>query len=258
MCSARKPVDDLTARARIRDSAIVYFGRHGFQSATVRAIAADAGVSPALVIHHFGSKDGLRQACDDYASDCIDDLTQHAATHLEAGDLMDLMSRTPQLSPLVPYMIQTITEGGEFATRLWNLLVQDTETYLRAAVDAGKVRPTDDERARAEVLSTFKLGMYLLGRYLVPPPAGGQPGDIDILAISKKFTVPTLELFTHGMFTTSDYLDAFTAYQHSAAVDVDSAAGPPGPPGPPGRSTTTRDRLGGAVPDPVEDLRRRA
>ena len=217
MCSARKPVDDLTARARIRDSAIVYFGRHGFQSATVRAIAADAGVSPALVIHHFGSKDGLREACDSYTGDCIDDLTQHASTHLEAGDLMELLARTPQLSPLVPYLIQTVTEGGAFANRMWNLLVQDTETYLRAAVDAGKVRPTADERARAEVLSTFKMGMYLLSRYLVPPPAGGEPGDIDIAAISQKFTVPALELFTHGMFTTSDYLDAFVEHQRISA-----------------------------------------
>ena len=30
----------------------------------IRAIAADAGVSPGLVVHHFGSKDGLREACD--------------------------------------------------------------------------------------------------------------------------------------------------------------------------------------------------
>ena len=76
-------MDDLTARARIRDSAIVYFGRHGFQSATVRAIAADAGVSPALVIHHFGSKDGLREACDAVRHRPIDELTEHASTHLQ-------------------------------------------------------------------------------------------------------------------------------------------------------------------------------
>ena len=62
MRSARVGQDDLTARARIRDSAIVYIGRHGWRAATLRAIATDAGVSPALVIHHFGSKDGLREA----------------------------------------------------------------------------------------------------------------------------------------------------------------------------------------------------
>jgi len=213
MRSVRSARDDLTARARIRDSAVVYFGRHGFQSATVRAIATDAGVSPALVIHHFGSKDGLRAECDDYLTSAIDDLAQHAASHLEAVDLLELMSRTPQLNPLVPYMIQTITEGGDFAAKLWDRLVQDAENYLRAAVSAGKVRPTADERARAEVLSTLKLGTYLLSRYILPAPGNGQSGDLDIPAISARFTVPTLELLTHGLFTTSEYLDLFLAHQ---------------------------------------------
>lgn len=237
MRSAGVAKDDLTARARIRDSAIVYFGRHGFQSATVRAIAADAGVSPALVIHHFGSKDGLRAACDDHLTFSIDDLADHAASHLEAVDLLDLMSRTPQLTPLVPYMIQTITEGGDFAVKLWDRLVQDTETYLRAAVSAGKVRPTDDERVRAEVLSTFKLGMYLLSRYILPTPSSGEPGDIDIAALSARFTVPTLELFTRGMFTTSEYLDLFTTQQHAASTAADPSPGAVGPPGRPAPGT---------------------
>jgi len=219
MRSAKQPMEDLTARARIRDSAIVYFGRHGFQSATVRAIAADAGVSPALVIHHFGSKEALREACDGYVTDCIDELASHASTHLEPRDLLDLMSRTPQLTPLVPYMIQAMTEGGEFAARLWERLVRDTEAYLRAAGAAGVVRPTADERSRAEMLTTFKMGMYLLARYMVPPRVDGDPSQIDIRAIAEKFTVPSLELFTYGMFTTSDYLDAFVQYQRQRSDD---------------------------------------
>src|SRR3712207_8086528 len=48
--------DDLTGRARIRDAAIRRFAVDGFGT-SVRAIAADAGVSPGLVIHHFGSKE---------------------------------------------------------------------------------------------------------------------------------------------------------------------------------------------------------
>ena len=59
--------DDLTTSARIRDAAIAQFGAHGFNTG-VRAIATAAGVSPGLVIHHFGSKDGLRKACDEYES----------------------------------------------------------------------------------------------------------------------------------------------------------------------------------------------
>lgn len=58
--------DDRTARARIRDEALRLFGNHGPDAVTLRDIAAAAGVSPALVVRHYGSKDGLREAVDDH------------------------------------------------------------------------------------------------------------------------------------------------------------------------------------------------
>src|SRR5690606_4589585 len=58
--------DDLTTRARIRDAALDLFPEQGFNRSTVRVIAEKAGVSPGLVLHHFGSKEGLREACDRY------------------------------------------------------------------------------------------------------------------------------------------------------------------------------------------------
>ncbi len=61
MRSATRNSEDLTTRAKIRDAAIVRFGKFGFGRTTIRAIAEAARVSPALVIHHFGSKDGLRE-----------------------------------------------------------------------------------------------------------------------------------------------------------------------------------------------------
>lgn len=42
------------------------FAERGFDSVTVRDIAGEAGVSVGLINHHFESKDGLRQAVDDY------------------------------------------------------------------------------------------------------------------------------------------------------------------------------------------------
>src|SRR5690625_6728632 len=56
-----RSADDLHARARIRNAAVTRFGADGF-GAGLRAIAADAGVSPALIVHHFGSKSALRKA----------------------------------------------------------------------------------------------------------------------------------------------------------------------------------------------------
>lgn len=58
---------DLTARARIRNAALVQFAERGVAGASMRTIADAAGVSVGLVQHHFGTKDKLQQECDAYA-----------------------------------------------------------------------------------------------------------------------------------------------------------------------------------------------
>ena len=61
MCSAGAAGSggDRTAKARIRDAAIECYAFHG-DDCTARMVAEKAGVSPGLVIHHFGSMEGLR------------------------------------------------------------------------------------------------------------------------------------------------------------------------------------------------------
>jgi TetR/AcrR family transcriptional regulator, regulator of cefoperazone and chloramphenicol sensitivity len=56
---------DLTAKARIRDRALELFARQGVAATSLRAVAKEAGVSPGLIVHHFGSKEGLCRAVDE-------------------------------------------------------------------------------------------------------------------------------------------------------------------------------------------------
>jgi AcrR family transcriptional regulator len=46
-------------RAEILDAARALFAERGFAGTSIRGIAADAGVDPALVHHYFGTKDDL-------------------------------------------------------------------------------------------------------------------------------------------------------------------------------------------------------
>jgi AcrR family transcriptional regulator len=54
------------SRAAILSAARRHFGEVGYERATIRRIAAGARVDPALVLHYFGSKDGLFSAAMDF------------------------------------------------------------------------------------------------------------------------------------------------------------------------------------------------
>jgi len=51
-----------TTRGQILAAARRRFAVDGFDRTSIRAVAAEAGVDPALVLHYFGSKDGLFSA----------------------------------------------------------------------------------------------------------------------------------------------------------------------------------------------------
>jgi AcrR family transcriptional regulator len=46
-------------RGAILDAATALFARDGYTATTLRAVAREAAVDPALIVHHFGSKDAL-------------------------------------------------------------------------------------------------------------------------------------------------------------------------------------------------------
>ena len=56
--TGRRP-GSTTSRGAILDAARRWFARAGYDGASIRAIATDAGVDPSVVLHFFGSKDGL-------------------------------------------------------------------------------------------------------------------------------------------------------------------------------------------------------
>src|SRR5690625_752779 len=56
---------------RILHAALDLFGQQGVSATSLKAIAASAGVSQALIIHHYGSKDSLRTACDVHVAELL-------------------------------------------------------------------------------------------------------------------------------------------------------------------------------------------
>lgn len=66
--TGRRPGDPDT-RGRILEAARARFAAAGYRGATIRAIAADAGVDPALVHHYFGTKRELFTTVLDFPVD---------------------------------------------------------------------------------------------------------------------------------------------------------------------------------------------
>lgn len=58
------PAEDLTAKARIRNAALELYAEAGEDGTSMRAVAAAAGVTVGLIVHHFQTKDGLREAIE--------------------------------------------------------------------------------------------------------------------------------------------------------------------------------------------------
>src|SRR5208283_1411943 len=91
--SMRSPTvqdSDLSARTKIREAALSLFGTEGF-AVSVRAIADAAGCSPGLVIHHFGNKDGLREAVDQAVMDTLLQRFEDIPLELPADELSQTM-----------------------------------------------------------------------------------------------------------------------------------------------------------------------
>src|SRR5690348_11059831 len=105
--------EDLTARARIRDAALGHFAEHGFDRATIRDIARTAGVSPGLVRHHFGSKDGLRQACDAYTLQVLQGYIDQNMTEEALGNPEAFSKSWAPLHPFRRYISRTMIDGSE-------------------------------------------------------------------------------------------------------------------------------------------------
>ena len=198
---------DLTAAARIRDAAIEQFGEHGF-GVGLRTIAEAAGVSAALVIHHFGSKEGLRKACDDFIAEEIRTAKSEAMRSTQPSTWLAALAEVESYAPMMAYLVRTMQSGGDLAKMLWRKMIQDAEEYLDEGVRAGTLKPSRDPKARAKYLAITGGGGFLL--YL---QTHQKPTDLRAVLrdYSNEMLLPSLEIYTEGLMADRTIYDAFLA-----------------------------------------------
>jgi AcrR family transcriptional regulator len=151
-----RPADDLTARARIRDAAMKLFTERGIEGASIRDIAAEAGVSSGLVRHHFGSKQALREACDRYAKERMLQIGEELVFQGGAAQT-SVAAMHPITLPLQTYLVRSMMDGSETATALFLEMVDAGEEFTETLPTA-----PSDRRAYAAVLAAMKMGVFVL------------------------------------------------------------------------------------------------
>ena len=151
----------MTARARIRDVALQMLAERGTEGTSLRKVAEQAGVSTGLVQHHFGSRAGLLQACDEYAIGTLLDRAERAADGV--ADQPDLIRYVTTADPLaLRYLCRALVERSPAASRLFNQGAELTERML--SENWPDRFPPDSDRVRnaAAVMSAMHLGTLAL------------------------------------------------------------------------------------------------
>ena len=190
--------EDLTTKARIRDAALARFPRHGFGATTIRAVAADAGVSPALVVHHFGSKDGLREACDRHV---VATFRETKLAALEDDNMFNpgfAAEAYTMAQPLLRYFGWALARGHPAANDLFDEMLRESTEISRIAIARGMILDSPDLETRTAVQMAMQLGMTVMHSHL------DRNLGMDTLSAEgiAALTPTLLEIFS-GLFTPS-------------------------------------------------------
>jgi AcrR family transcriptional regulator len=207
LLTMRSASDDRTTRALIRDQALRLFADLGPDRVSLRRIAGEIGVSHGLVVHHFGSKEGLRAVVDAYVVDLFDDLLAElaGAPGERAGDpfapqaseslVTALLERLPQDSPVPGYLKRLFLDGSEPGRALFQRLFVLTRGALEVMVQNGYADRGEDPDVRAAFLLVNDLAMLLL-RDQVRAATGIDPLSADG---ARRWGREGMEIYSHGL-----------------------------------------------------------
>ncbi|MDR1213526.1 MAG: TetR family transcriptional regulator [Propionibacteriaceae bacterium] len=216
---------DLTGRARIREAAVALFAAEGF-GVTVRRIAQAAGVSPSLVIHHFGSKAALKEECDRQVGRImleVKTITVAQPPEQAQANLLDQLAQADAYGYLLSYVLRSVGAGGAVAAQFVDLMTEVAVELLQRGVAAGAMRRPRDLEAMARYLTYSGIGALVVWHALPHPEA--EPGSpAAIAAVLADLTLPTLELCTDGLFTDSAALDAYLASRTAPETEPERTA----------------------------------
>jgi AcrR family transcriptional regulator len=167
MVNPRATDDDLTAKARIRNTALDMFSRYGEDAVSLRAIAAEAGVTLGLVQHHFKTRAGLRDAVDqvvvDYFSSTLAGVpTEGSASEVVAARDEAVRQMLRDHPTVVNYVRRAILDPSQERLHLLDVLVDLTRREVLALRKTGRASTRRRESTQIVAVLVRQMGELLL------------------------------------------------------------------------------------------------
>jgi len=146
-------------RAAILDAARQRFAAGGYERATVRAIAHDAGIDPSMVMRYYGSKDGLFAAVIDVELDFPDlhEIDPGTLGTVLVGHFLELWERDTVLRTLLRVGVTNAAGADRLHEVFRDQLVPAARAFVPDAAAAER---------RAALVASQVLGMALV-RYVL-------------------------------------------------------------------------------------------
>lgn len=178
-----RPPGTPQTRNAIREAARIRFGRHGYRAVTLREIAHDAGVDPALIHYYFGSKRELLAEVLALRANPATLLRERLALPLEQFPravltaLLDIWE-SPQDRPSLLALVVSIGQDSAADPVVREYLQLEIASPLARRLEQEGVHP-DAARIRAGAFISQVLGL-VFARYVlaVGPIAEARPDDV--------------------------------------------------------------------------------
>ncbi len=158
------------------------FAERGYEATSLRSIANQVHVDPALLVHYFGSKDGLFLAALEVAvgpSDLfsgLNDLSVRDAAELVVRRYLSLLDEE-QTRDVVLSLVRSAVSSERAATMLREFLVEKMLASLGAVIDQG------DGQLRASLVVAQLIGIAML-RHVVKLDVLARASNDDLVLLA--------------------------------------------------------------------------
>jgi len=181
----RRP--DIDGRELLLESALKLFAEQGIEGVSIRAVNREAGLGPASVHYHFGTKDALLNAVFHRYGDVVIDRVKSRAKELtEPGALASARDLVTMLA--VPYLDLIASEhkdGRAWVRLMSQLLQQDPERILdrpSAKLTWSAAAQAYPEASASDIQRAMRMCLVLLVTQLAHTPRSGRHTlDVDLL-----------------------------------------------------------------------------